>query len=323
MYGYTIFHEDILKTLIDSVRDGRNANTYIFEGGKELGVENAAMLFASALLCMNSKNAPCGSCGPCMETSSGANPDLIHLSKQKDKATIGVDLVRDVVLSSAIEKPIYSKRKVFIINDGDILTAGAQNAMLKMLEEPPEYAVFIIICENSMSILETVRSRSVIVAFRPVSDNIVRKYITEKYPDIDGLDFLVRFCAGMPMVADKIAEREDFGELREETLNLVPKLLTSNKFHSFAFAEYFDKHKDNAVEICDLILMYLRDALVTSMGGYDIINIDKREKINILASKYSARIITEGADEMITAKKMIQKYVKPSAAAMHASLSVG
>ena len=106
MYGYTIFHEDIMNSLIRSVHEGRSANAYIFEGSKGLGVGNAAELFAKALTCLNEPDAPCGSCGPCAEISSGANPDLIRITKPKDKASIGIDISREMI-SAALTRPLY------------------------------------------------------------------------------------------------------------------------------------------------------------------------------------------------------------------------
>lgn len=319
MYGYTIFHEDIMNSLIRSVHEGRSANAYIFEGSKGLGVGNAAELFAKALTCLNEPNAPCGSCGPCAEISSGANPDLIRITKPKDKASIGIDISREMI-SAALTKPLYSRRKVILIEDGELLTAEAQNALLKVLEEPPEYAVFITVCESADNILETVRSRSVTIEFPPVGDDIVEKYITEKYPDDPRVDFLVKYCSGVPLTADTIIESGDLETLRTDALTLVKQLLSSNKLDAFRFSEYFDSHKENAASVCDIILLYLRDIIVTQLCGGGVTNIDKTDDIRLLAASSTAPQIMAAADEIVVMKKMLGRFVKASAAAMHAVL---
>lgn len=322
MYGYKVFHTEIMKNLINAVRKGMSANAYIFYGQRGLGRHEAAKLFASALVCDRQSAAPCGECRSCIESKAGTNPDIIYVQREKDKASFGIGPIR-AMIADCQKTPFYAKRKVYIIDEGDLLTAEAQNAFLKSLEEPPEYAVFIIICEQAENLLETVRSRSVKIAFPPVSDSVVRGYIEEKYPDESRLDFIVKYCAGIPGAADEIIAREDFEQLREETLSLVPKLLTKNKVHAYKIAEYVDKHKDNAQEICDMLLLYLRDALITCMGsGRRIINTDKSDKINILASTYSSQLIAKAADEILFAKKMLQKYIKPSAAVLHAALKI-
>ncbi len=323
MQGYEIFHEKLMMTLISSVRENTNANTYIFEGAKGLKKHEAALLFAKALVCSDTANAPCGECPACCEAQSGSHPDIVFVNPQKDKATIGVEPVRDMITESLI-KPFYNKHKVFIINDGDILTTQAQNAFLKIIEEPPAYAVFIIVCSNASALLETVLSRAVTITFNPVSDSNIKAYIEQKYPDEPRIDFLVKYSMGIPGYVDTIIGREDFDEMREEVLNLVPRLLSKNKLHAFDVAEYIDSHKDSAAEIYDMMLMYLRDAIVYASGRPEkIINTDKTEKIHLLATKYDTRVLAQASDEIMTAKKMLDRYVKASATALHAALRMG
>lgn len=320
MYGYDIFHDNLINTLIGNVRKGTNANTYIFEGSKGLHKFTAAKLFAHSLVCSHREAAPCGECNSCIEALAGSHPDIITVEKEKDKTVLSVDVIRNMIAECMI-RPFQAKHKIFIIKDGDLLNPQAQNAFLKIIEEPPEYAVFIIVCTDSDQLLQTVRSRSVTVTFPPVNDVIVRQYIESKYPDELRTDFLVKYCSGIPTAADDIIGRENFEQLRDETLSLVPKILTPNKSHAFAVAEYFDANKDFAEELYDMILAYMRDALVVSMGKPDmVINSDKTDKINKLASAYSPSLIACGIDNIITAKKMLGRHVKLSATALYAAL---
>ncbi len=322
MYGYSVFHEKLMDTLINSVRKGENANTYIFEGASGLKKHEAALLFAKALVCSNPASAPCCDCSACKEAQAGSHPDIIYVNPEKDRATIGVDPIRDMITESLV-KPFYKQHKVFIINEGDILTAQAQNAFLKIIEEPPQYAVFIFVCSNSEILLETVRSRAVTITFTPLSDSDIRKYITSKYPYEPRVDFLVGYSMGIPGSVDKIIEREDFDVLREEVINLLPRLLSKNKSHAFEVSDYIDSHKDNASEIYDMMLLYLRDAIVTATGRPDkIINTDKADKINLLATSYTPQLLALASDEIMIAKKMLERYVKASATALHAALNI-
>lgn len=322
MYGYEIFHENLMNTLFGTVRNRSNANTYIFEGAKGLSKHDAAKLFAKSLVCDNTDEAPCCQCDKCVEADASSHPDIIFVEREKDKATIGVEPVRKMIEESLI-KPFYNKHKVFIINEGDLLTVQAQNAFLKTIEEPPEYAIFIIVCTDTENLLETVRSRAVTVTFSPVSDDVVLKYIESKYPEETRLDFLVNYCAGIPKYADEIINRKDFDTLRDEILGIIPRLLSKNKLYAYDVAEFFEKHKENADEIYDIILMYLHDALITVMGhGDNIANSDKTEKIYLLAQKYTPQTISSAIDEVATAKKMLKRNIKASATAMHAALCI-
>lgn len=322
MCGYEIFHEDILNKLIDNVRRGTNAAAYIFEGHAGLGKHNAARLFAKSLVCESPDAAPCCSCPSCIEAQAESHPDIVYVKREKDKASLGIKPIREMIAECNI-KPFGKRHKVFIIDEGELLTAEAQNAFLKIIEEPPEYAVFIIVCPSAELLLETVRSRSVTVTFPPVSDEVTRQYIEKKYPDEPRVDFLVKYCEGIPGAADALIGNDEFDALRDEVLSLVPRLLSQNKAHAFEVADYVENNKARAAEIFDMLLMYLRDALATSMGSPEsVVNTDKRDKIDILAQTYPAGLIVCAADEVITAQKMLSRYVKASAAALHAALSV-
>lgn len=322
MFGYEVFHKDLLMTLIDTVRKGTNANTYIFEGVAGLGKHESARLFAKALVCNEKQNAPCETCSACREAQATSHPDILFITPEKDKATIGVEPIRDAI-TEALIKPFYNRHKVFIIDDGDILTPQAQNALLKIIEEPPEYAIFIIVCTNSEILLETVRSRAVTVTFSPLPDKIVREYIENKYPDEPRVEFLVKYCAGIPKSADLIISDNDFDTMREEVLNLIPRLLSKNKAYAYDVAEYIENNKDRANEIYDMMLLYLRDAVIYAMGKNDnVINTDKLDKISLLGSKYEPQLLAKAIDEIMVAKKMLERYVKTSATALHAGLSI-
>lgn len=322
MYGYKIFHDKLMSNLTQTVRNGNNANTYIFEGEAGLNVKECANLFAQTLVCTDPDNAPCGNCPACIEAKSGVHPDIVYVKPEKDKSTIGVAPIR-AMISECLIKPFYNRHKVFIVEDGDILTPQAQNAFLKIIEEPPDYAVFIIICTNRDILLQTVQSRAVTLTFGPVDDDTVRRYIESTHPDEAQIEFLVKFCAGIPTYADEIIGNTEFETLREEVLNIIPKMLSKNKAHAYDVADFFDLHKDNAAQICDIILMYLRDAVVYAMGAVQsVVNSDKSDKIQLLAQKYPTSTLTLAADEVVTAKKMLDRYVKASAVALRTALAI-
>lgn len=322
MYGYDIFHEDILNNLINNLRCGNNASTYIFEGHSGLNKKEAALLFAKALVCEKPNTAPCCQCSACIEAQAGTHPDIIFVKRPDDKTTLGVDPIREMI-GECLIKPFYNRHKVFIIDEGDLLTPAAQNAFLKIIEEPPEYSVFIIICTGAEILLQTVRSRAVIITFPPVSDDIVKQYIEKKYPDEARLDFLVGYCEGIPKAADNIIARSDFETLRENTLKLTAALLSANKNDAFTVSKCFDDNKSNASELCDMILMYLRDIMIVALGCPEkTVNIDKADTLHKLAQKHSTALLAKAIDEVVLTKKMLNRHVKASAAILHAALNI-
>lgn len=323
MYGYTTFHDELIKKLIKSVHNGTSSHAYIFEGEKGLFKHEAAQLFAAALTCQNTSVSPCGTCPACIQAKSKTNPDIIYIEKSNDKKTIGVEPIRTLNDDVAI-RPFYSQKKVYIINEGDILTPEAQNAFLKTLEEPPEYAVFIIIVENSSALLQTVLSRASLIHFTPVSDKLIEQYINEKYPEhTSQIEFLTRYCEGIPGVADDVIADESFEALRTESINKLPVLLSKNKLSAYAIQKFIDENKDNAEKIFDFWISYLRDVTVIQCSAPDhIINIDKNDKLRILAEKYEPTQIVNAVKEILNSKKMLKRYVNLKALSLMTALKI-
>ena len=314
MYGYDIFHEDLMNSLITAVREGISSHAYIFEGDRGLDVESAARLFAAALTCANSEIAPCGACPSCVEAKAGTNPDIIYVTPYSDRKTIGTKNMRALEGDAGI-KPFAAKRKVYVFPDASLVTEPAQNVLLKTLEEPPEYAAFILVTENADTLLETIRSRSVIVHFPAVSESAVRKYIAEKYPEEnDRLDFLAKYCAGIPKRADDIIADEGFEPLRKSALDNLPLLLGRRGADVFKLQGYVDENKDDFARILDFWTSFLRDVLLLQTGADDgIINVDKRDSLRRICAAHDPQRVVATLDALTTAQKMTARYVNPKA----------
>ena len=187
--------------------------------------------------------------------------------------------------------------------------------LLKTLEEPPEYVTFIIVAENADTLLETIRSRSVIVHFPAISENEVRKYISEKYPEAnDRLDFLAKYCAGIPKRADQIIADESFEPLRKSALERLPLLLSQRGLDVYALQDYVAENKDDFARLLEFWMSFLRDVLLLQTDAASgIINIDKRAELRSLCAKYEPQRVVSVLDALVTAQKMTARYVNPKA----------
>ena len=196
MYGYQILHEEILDNLIENTRHEKTQQAYIFEGADGIGSFEAAKLFANALVCKNTESAPCKVCSGCLMAIAETHPDIHVILHEDKKKVTTVEQVRDVI-NDAYVKPFENEKKVYIFRYGDDITQQAQNALLKILEEPPAYAVFIILAENTNSLLATIRSRCSTIKFSPVPDKIIKKELLAMHPELsENIDFLVRYAGG-------------------------------------------------------------------------------------------------------------------------------
>ena len=152
----------------------RLSHAYIISAPTREDALNEARRLAAAAVCDDSLHAPCGQCRACRKAGANIHPDIITVErltddKGKKKREIVVDQVRDIN-SDACILPNEASRKVYIIDEADTMNPSAQNAALKLLEEPPSGAVFLLCVTNPMKLLDTVRSRCVEINFAGNAD---------------------------------------------------------------------------------------------------------------------------------------------------------
>ena len=309
MYGYDIYHEDIMDKLITSIRKGMSHHAYIFEGERGAGSMEAAKLFAVSLLCEKKEVTPCGNCNSCILAKAGNHPDIHMLSPLKDKKNIVVDQIREI-LKDAYKKPFETEKKVYIIAYGDEMNEQAQNAFLKLLEEPPEYAIFVILAENTESLLLTVRSRCETIKFPPISSEKIKEILENSYPNIRNTDFLARYSCGNIEKAKKLAEEDWFMPLRQGAFELLPKLLSKNILESYDVAEFVENNKEDAETVLELWQDFLRDmVLVQNDSGKYAVNTDYIDKLINLSGRIEEKTAVTAMTEVIKAQEMLKRAV--------------
>lgn len=172
-------NKDLKSRLCKDIEDGTLSNAYILEGRSGSGRHTAALLSAMALACENKDDSdfplPCGTCKSCKKILDGNSPDIMYVSKG-DKVSMGVEQIR-LIRSDIYTRPNELPAKIYIIEDADTMTVQAQNAFLLTLEEPPEYVLFFLLCENTSLLLETVRSRAPILRLDTISRDDISDYI--------------------------------------------------------------------------------------------------------------------------------------------------
>lgn len=169
--------EHIIQTITNQIIQGRIAHAYLFSGPRGVGKTTTARLLAKAVNCQNRKNTdsePCDKCQSCKEIMEARSIDVIEI----DAASYtGVDNVRDNIIDNAQFRPTKSKFKVFIIDEVHMLSTAAFNALLKILEEPPEYIIFILATTELHKIPDTVISRCQRFGFKKVGYDEMKKYL--------------------------------------------------------------------------------------------------------------------------------------------------
>ena len=170
------------KAIRSILRSGRIANAYLFRGPGGSPKEEFALRFAAGLLCDSRDVAetgePCGRCWSCRAVVGRSHPDLYEV--EKEGSTIKIRKSHEI-LQDAISSPYHSTRKVFIVRDAEHLTLEASNALLKILEEPPQHVVFILTGENLVALPETVVSRCQVVPFRKTPSSVIADILVRSH----------------------------------------------------------------------------------------------------------------------------------------------
>lgn len=299
-----------VRTLLTAARTGGAKQAYIFEGMRGIGRFTAARVFAAALQCER-EAAPCLACPSCKKVLSATHPDVCVFG---ENAPIRVGDIRALTDELYI-KPAISATKVFIVKNADTMNSDAQNALLKSFEEPPAYAVIILLSENVQNLLPTIRSRGVKITFEPFSEEEIMRFTRECYPEKgEYARFVSRYCGGIIGKAKDICENADFFNLREKMFGAVSSL-TGDKLSIFSVAELFDiKRGGKAAFIgCDvyfeLFLSFMRDVLALKTGKPPI-NEDLLEYIEDFAKKTARTAVVNVIERTSQTRRMLNVSMK-------------
>lgn len=154
---------DKLKTeLTRVIAAGRLPHAIIIDNADESERMRLALFLAAASLCENQGEKPCGVCRHCRKIMSGIHPDVNVFERESGKKEFSVKIVRDSITPAVYVKPNEADGRVCILKDTQFMNTSAQNAFLKILEEPPAGVKFILLCDHALNMLETIRSRSTV-----------------------------------------------------------------------------------------------------------------------------------------------------------------
>ena len=180
-----IGNDDLRRAFAADIAEEHLSHAYILEGAAGSGKHMLALRIAAALACEHRKDSdfpiPCMKCAACKKVLGGNSPDVIYVNKE-DKATLGVEAVRSLK-SDVYIAPNDISTKIYIIEEAHLLTHQAQNALLLTLEEPPSYVLFLLLCESTATLLETIRSRAPTRRLEPIDPPLIARRLKETIPE--------------------------------------------------------------------------------------------------------------------------------------------
>jgi DNA polymerase III subunit delta' len=307
MNSFKIHGQSVLVDKLSGiVSSGRIAHAYLFTGPEGIGKRTIADWFAQTILCTGQTDKPCGVCHSCIQYQSGNHPDVVYVEPEGNK--IKVDSIRDNVITAAHVKPYQSRYKIFMIDDAHTMNVNAQNALLKTLEEPPDFVIIMMMSDNDNSMLQTVLSRCQRIPIPPLSDSEICQIIKENV-EISEEDAFVyaKLSEGIPGRGIKLAGSSDFRNLRNGVLDIMVKMFNIPMWEVFEHTSFFIENKEDMGTILDILLLWLRDIMVYKETGDDrlILNMDKISSIRQEAKLFTINGIQCMIEEVEKTKKML------------------
>ena len=252
----------IVEHFKNALSTGKISHAYMINGERSSGKEFIARVFAQALQCETGGIEPCNECHSCRQANTGNQPDIIKVMHEKP-ATIGVEDIRVGINDNILIKPYASKWKIYIINEAEKMTVQAQNALLKTLEEPPEYAVIMLLTSNLEAMLPTILSRCVVLNMKPVPDDLIKSYLMKELqiPDYKA-DVCTAFAQGNLGKAKALAASEEFDNIKTEAVSLLRYI---REMEITDIVSAINKIKDYKIDIndyLDILSVWYRDVLL-------------------------------------------------------------
>ena len=283
-------HKNIIKYIQNAVTADAVSHAYILNGERGSGKKLLANLFAMSLQCENrdEDGDACGKCRSCRQAAGGNQPDIIRIMHEKPN-TIGVGDIRTQVNDDIMIRPYSSYYKIYIVDEAEKMTVQAQNALLKTMEEPPSYAVIILITTNQEEFLPTILSRCVQLKLKPLKDFTVKSYLTEHLdiPEKEA-EICAAFARGNLGKAIHLASSDEFKELFQKVMNIVKNVRSMDIAVLLDCIREIKEMNFDIEEVLDLMQLWYRDVLMFKVT----------KDMNLLIFKDEYKMINETGEKV-------------------------
>lgn len=259
-----------LTHLKNALKKDQISQAYMLIGEPGMGKKTIAESFAESILCEERKPGEyehCGKCRSCHQVETGNHPDCIFVTHEKPNL-ISVDEIREQLVSDVEIKPYQCSKKVYIVPDAEMMNEQAQNALLKTLEEPPEYAVIILLVANADLMLPTLLSRSIKLPLAPLPDQVIEEklikdYNIQKYRTSS----IVKFARGNLGRAIEMSENDDFIEDKNTASDIMKKVVKTESYQWKDWIDELSKDKTRLPFFLGLFMDWYRDILMAKSGA--------------------------------------------------------
>jgi DNA polymerase III subunit delta' len=332
--------ESVVAALKAGLAKDELAQTFLFTGDPHIGKTTAAIEFAKALVCTNRKPGDddcCDICSGCKNVLNGVHPDVRSVQPVGPSKILRVaqiwprDGVKDHPANKALLRdlhfaPVSGRRRVFIIESADSMNEDTANSLLKALEEPPPYAIFVLTALAIEAVLPTIYSRSQVFRFRPVHESVILSNILRLGLEKGRAEYLAAFAQGCPGIAITLATASDSQTAWKEITNIAA--VSSSGKHPIAAFKMADDFRKTSAKLpdptganeetgartllaaaCEILLFWYRDLLIrrSTSGTGRILHADRLDEIDAMSLRYSIDHLKRAVHLVQDAKRYIER----------------
>ena len=289
-------NDRLKENLTRSLSRGRSGHFYLISGPEGSGKRTLSRLLAAALMC-SEPNRPCGRCPQCRKVMNGTHPDFITVD-DPEKKTVPVDLIRQARADMYIQ-PNEGQRKIYLFPRAQDMGIPGQNALLKVLEEPPAYGVFLLLADNPQRLLTTVRSRCVELALSPLPEAMILQELHSRFPAVSSETLNAVYSRSGGYLGQALNLLSGDSELPQETVDLVRSYAAKSRLGLTQVLVGMEKWKrDRRVATLLQCKAWFAEALSCRAGG---------TAVSPLARELSA---SRGPDELLASIRQLDKCIE-------------
>ncbi len=311
------YQSHAVSELTTIVQTKKIPNALLFSGNENTGRKQTALFFAKACNCLSKKQFDCNNCKSCRKIDAKTHPDILYVNILEGKKIISISQIREIGLSIS-SKPNEARFRVVIILTADLMNTQAQNALLKMLEEPPEKTFFILIATKISFLLPTIISRCRVIRFKPLTDKRIEQYLINAF----------KIDTQMAKIASKTAESSlrkammilNFNpdntnnsliwmETRKWLLDALSDIIKTDSIYCISKGLMLSQKLSADPDLLDgaiaIMRTFFRDLIIFEFHPEKIVNLDFFDFFTDIGKKIEKRIMGEWIKELYETEKRL------------------